>query len=144
VKNREKLSTGWGARIRRIRDEKGLTQAEFGRLLGGYRWHQIRDLESEKTKPSAAFLIELSQRLGILGEWLLDGKGPMYARDLQLLVRKRNPEGKVNEPAAGYILPPELTGKQRRQIIRLIKELSKLKEGDREKAIKVIKTIFPK
>jgi hypothetical protein len=58
----------------------------------------------------------------------------------------KNPgaQSRVAELPPGYNLPPGLTEKERRQIVRLINELSKLKEGDREKAIKIIKTIFPK
>jgi transcriptional regulator with XRE-family HTH domain len=82
---------------------------------------------------------KLQTRLRELGcdiEWLMTGK-TSYGK---------NPgtQSRLAEAPPGYNLPPDLTGKERRQIVRLINELSKLKEGDREKAIKIIKTIFPK
>lgn len=76
------------------------------------------------------------RKLGCDIEWLMTGR-TSYGKDL---AQNR----KIAELPPGYNLPPDLTEKERRQIVRLINELSKLKEGDREKAIKIIKTIFPK
>lgn len=74
MKNREISYTEIGKRLRQIRREKGLTQADFGQLLGGYKWHQIRDLESGKVKPSADLVLRIADEFGVSANWLMTGE----------------------------------------------------------------------
>ena len=123
-----------GRRLREFGQGRYPSMSAFAEALG-VSPSQINNYLSGRRTPGN----KMQSRLRDLGcniEWLMTG---YTTYDL-----KRNPGGSVNDPTAGWIIPPELTGQERRQIIRLIKELTKLKKGDREKAIKVIKTIFPK
>lgn len=67
-----------GPRLRRVRAALGLTQAEFGRALGGLAWHRVRDLESGKLclPPRLAWVIE--QKFKVDFRWLLTGEGPVH------------------------------------------------------------------
>lgn len=67
-------------RIRKIRKDAGLTQAEFaGRL--GLQMNSVYLMESGRRKPSAAISREICRKFSVNERWLLDGEGEPY-RDL--------------------------------------------------------------
>lgn len=71
-----------GLRIRRAREEAGLTQQELGRIWGGKSHAAISDIERGATKASASALSELAH---LLGKQITDfyPRGPQvrYLRD---------------------------------------------------------------
>lgn len=69
-------------RIKEIRAKHGLTQSEFGELVG-LKWSQIKDIETEKTKPSVDLITKISEKLSIDSWWLLTGKGRMHSDDVK-------------------------------------------------------------
>ncbi|MCM8765935.1 MAG: helix-turn-helix domain-containing protein [Candidatus Omnitrophica bacterium] len=61
-----------GDRIKSIRKNMGLTQAEFGESLG-YSHGYIADLERNRQKPSREFLEKLNEVFGISADYILYG-----------------------------------------------------------------------
>lgn len=67
----ERLKEATGRRtLRHISTMTGVPQETVRRYMNGH-------------PPSAEFLVELCRRLGVSGEWLLTGRGPMGAGDLR-------------------------------------------------------------
>jgi phage repressor protein C with HTH and peptisase S24 domain len=64
-------------RFKQARLSAGLTQAEFGELIGKNRG-QIRDIEIGKVKVSPQIALILEKKLNISHNWLLFGEGSMY------------------------------------------------------------------
>ncbi len=67
-----------GKRIRTIREKKDLTQREFAGLVG-VSPNYVSEIESGKSQPSNPILYVIEDRLGINPEWLVEGKGEMWA-----------------------------------------------------------------
>ena len=63
-------------RIKEIRGVLGLSQKDFAEKVG-LKWHQIKDIETEKTKPSVDLVVKISDIFAIDSWWLLTGKGSM-------------------------------------------------------------------
>lgn len=70
---RARLAAGVGAELRRLRRDRGLTQARLGDLAGIGRWH-VSHLELGKRRPSVDALAALARVLGspLAHESLLD------------------------------------------------------------------------
>ncbi len=66
-----------GKRVRQLRKEKGLTQAEFAKRLHCDRI-TVLNIEQEKVSPSSTVLLAICNVFGVRREWLLEGKGEMY------------------------------------------------------------------
>ena len=67
-------------RIRKIRKDAGLTQAEFaGRL--GLQMNSVYLMESGRRKPSPAISREICRKFSVNDQWLQTGEGEPY-RDL--------------------------------------------------------------
>jgi transcriptional regulator with XRE-family HTH domain len=82
--------------------------------------------------------VRMQERLRKVGcdiEWLMTGEVSYR--------QKATTKRKVAELPEGYELPPGLNAIERRQIALLIKKLNKLNEADKEKAIRIIRTVFP-
>ncbi|MGE4517288.1 MAG: helix-turn-helix transcriptional regulator [Arcobacteraceae bacterium] len=71
---------GAGKRLKEVRKYKGLTQHDFGELLG-LKQTQIRDIESEKQQVNVDLAEKLEKNFYINGWWLLTGKGEMLIND---------------------------------------------------------------
>lgn len=67
-------------RIRKIREDAGLTLAAFGERLG-VTMNYVYMMESGRREPSPATMREICRQFGVWEEWLLTGDGPQY-RDL--------------------------------------------------------------
>lgn len=63
-----------GARVRRLREEKGWSQSELAVQLPGVRQQSIDQLERGQVR-RPRFLPELAQVLGTQVQWLLTGEG---------------------------------------------------------------------
>ena len=70
-----------GIRIRRKREEIGLSQETLGRKLGQVKHASVSQWESNKTIPSAKSLIELARIFNCSIDWLLLGKGYVDFQD---------------------------------------------------------------
>ena len=65
-----------GDRIQKVRG--GLTQAEFGKKIG-ISQPSVRNYEQNVRKPDSEILYNICDFFLVSPEWLLTGKGPMYA-----------------------------------------------------------------
>jgi DNA-binding XRE family transcriptional regulator len=80
-----------GKRLKQVRNQLNMTQAEFAEPLGE-RWDSIRDIEIGKKKLSAdtAVLIEKVHNINL--RWLLTGQGEMFlAKKDETASREENP-----------------------------------------------------
>ena len=64
--------TGFAARLRALRMQKGLSQIDLAKLLKVHSNHVSR-YERGETKPSAASLKSLADALGVSADYLIDG-----------------------------------------------------------------------
>ncbi len=67
-------------RIKAIRTALKLSQREFGERLGVSR-DVISNLEYGRVEPKELLLRHICELYGVNEEWLLHGKGKMFARD---------------------------------------------------------------
>ena len=65
-------------RIKLIRKEAGLTQAEFG-LRIGLKQNSVAQMESAGRAPSNAVILSICKEFRINEEWLRTGEGEMHA-----------------------------------------------------------------
>ena len=71
-----------GIRIKRKREEIGLSQEELGRKLGKVTHASISNWESNKTVPASKNLTELAKIFNCSIEWLLSGKSHVDFQDI--------------------------------------------------------------
>ncbi|MEW6713046.1 MAG: LexA family transcriptional regulator [Candidatus Riflebacteria bacterium] len=90
-------------RIREIRASKGLSQKDFAERIGA-KWHQIKDVETEKTKPSVDLVVKISEIFSINSHWLLHGGGNMLSvqGDSLPVAVPSHPEDDENTVALNY------------------------------------------
>ena len=67
-------------RIKRIREDAGLTQKAFGERLG-LSMNFVYLMETDRKKPSAATIREICRQFSVREDWLRTGAGEPY-RDL--------------------------------------------------------------
>ena len=65
------------SRIKLIRDEKKLTQDEFGKRIGSAR-NTIANYETGNRKPSNAVITSICREFNVNEEWLRTGEGEMF------------------------------------------------------------------
>ncbi len=63
-----------GERIAQIRDSLSMNQTDFGALFGK-KQTQIRDMELGKQKVNVDFSLQIEEKTGFSGWWILTGKG---------------------------------------------------------------------
>jgi transcriptional regulator with XRE-family HTH domain len=68
------IERGIGLRIKELRDNRGMSQEGFGKVLEVTQQY-IGALESEKRKPGRALVFMISKKFGVPEEWLLVGEG---------------------------------------------------------------------
>lgn len=105
-------------------------KAKFARALG-MTPQQLNDYLSGRISIGT----EMQTRLRGFGadiEWLMTGKDSQLKKELAQFVKDH----------PGSVIPENLPEKTRKQIKLLIEEVSKLDEGDVEKAREIIRTIF--
>lgn len=79
------MSSGFGERLRLIREKTGLTKIEFARRIDRSAG-LISHLESsDKVNPKPETVDEICKAFGINAEWLISGKGEMVTTDSPLL-----------------------------------------------------------
>lgn len=64
-------------RIKKIREDAGITQEEFGRRIGSAR-NTIANYEMGNRKPSNAIVTSICREFGVNEDWLKTGEGEMY------------------------------------------------------------------
>lgn len=69
-----------GERVKKIREQLNITQAEFGKPLD-FKWYKIKDIEAGKIKVSPAIATKVADIYSVRFEWLLTGEGPMNKND---------------------------------------------------------------
>lgn len=65
----------FGARLRALRNDKGLTQEEMSRMIGLSR-PQIANLEANRSDPSMDTLRALMTKFDVSADWLLGAATP--------------------------------------------------------------------
>lgn len=82
-----------GERIKKIRKELDLTQAEFGSRIGSVQ-NTVTGYESGRRNPSAPVIALICKEFSVCEEWLRNGKGEMFkpapSDELDNLARKYN------------------------------------------------------
>lgn len=66
-----------GDRIKKIRKELDLTQAEFGARIGSVQ-NTVTGYESGRRNPSAPVVALICEKFGVNEEWLRTGEGEMF------------------------------------------------------------------
>jgi len=66
-----------GERVKKLREEKGLTQEQFSNKIKVTRSY-ISHLESGKAEPSPIVMLTIHNIFGVRDEWLKTGEGEMY------------------------------------------------------------------
>lgn len=66
-----------GDRIKKIRKELDLTQAEFGARIGSVQ-NTVTGYESGRRNPSAPVIALICEKFGVNEEWLRNGEGEMF------------------------------------------------------------------
>lgn len=66
-----------GSRFRQIRNEKNLTQSEFGEVIGLTK-QTIASVENNHSNPSIECLSKLIEKFNINTNWLITGQGEKY------------------------------------------------------------------
>lgn len=67
-----------GERIKQIRAELGLSQAELGEMAGGVSKSAVSQWERGLTSPERDALMALRRKRGISPDWIIHGKGEMF------------------------------------------------------------------
>lgn len=70
-------------RLKELRKELGLTQAEFGKVLGLSNF-AISDMEKGKSSISKRNVYLICEKFGISERWLLEGIGDKYDKTLPM------------------------------------------------------------
>ncbi len=74
-----------GARIQRLRKDKGMTQEELAAVLGIGDRH-LRKIESGERGPSTEIFVELSELFGVSLDYIIVGKKPQDSLKKRLSV----------------------------------------------------------
>jgi len=103
--------TGIANRLKRLRTELGITQAEFGERLGWTRSF-YKNLEYGITEPRDNLLALMSREFGVSEKWLRTGEGEMFDRSnvsIDALVAQYGLGDLERALLENYLaLPPEL------------------------------------
>ncbi len=120
-----------GDRIRKLREEKGLTLADLSQLTG-FEATMLADIESNAISPQLGTIIKLSKALDSALQRLLSGEGEkLYAitRKDERKVVSRSSATRSERPAYTYMgLAPEVKG---RHMEALLVELEALPDQER-------------
>ncbi len=83
--NKEKkisIESGWGARIKEVREKLNLTQAALAKQAGlGASSGYISELEREMKIPGGDVFYSLSRVLGVSMDWIFTGEGSRNSAD---------------------------------------------------------------
>lgn len=104
-------------RIKEVRTDQRMTQAEFGDLIGTGR-QAIAFYEGGYRKPHGAAIAMICERFHVNKEWLLTGNGEKYIQ------KESAPIGREQEVAE--IVTSIMTGANDDFRLRLIKAITKL------------------
>lgn len=66
------MKSGYGNRIKDIREKSGLSRGDFGEKLG-LSYDQILKIESENRKPSDEVKVKISEEFGVSTDYILKG-----------------------------------------------------------------------
>lgn len=124
-------------RIKRIRTEAKLTQAEFGKKIGT-EGNTITNYESGNRTPKQAILTAICKEFDICMEWLKDGTGPMHPirdrkEEITYLFGKAMREGNEKRMALlslGLNLTPEQVDLLAQMALQLAAEIQNSKKPE--------------
>jgi transcriptional regulator with XRE-family HTH domain len=66
------INKGIGQRIKELREERGLSQEKFGKMLEVTQQY-VGALESGKRNPGRALVFMISRKFGVPEEWVREG-----------------------------------------------------------------------
>lgn len=124
-------------RIKRIRTEAKLTQAEFGKKIGT-EGNTITNYESGNRTPKQAILTAICKEFDICMEWLKDGTGPMHPirdrkEEITYLFGKAMKEGNANRMAflsIGLRMTPEQVEQWAQMFLEVAAEIQNSKKPE--------------
>jgi transcriptional regulator with XRE-family HTH domain len=73
------MHMGFGERLKKARQDKGISQSELGKLVGVH-YTQIGRYESKGVKPSGDVLAKIASVLGVTSEFLMSGSSQEQAQ----------------------------------------------------------------
>lgn len=115
-----------GDRIRRLREEKGLSVAELSHLTG-FDEKSLRDIEDNTVSPQLGAIIKLSKALDSALQRLIAGEGQkLYAitRRNERKVAARSSSGRDQRAAYTYMsLAPEVKGRHMEALMVQLEEM---------------------
>ena len=125
-------------RIKEIRKQLGLTQAELGKHAGGLSKSAIHQWESGGTKPAWDALTALRKNLGINPDWVMQGEGAMIQEPEMPTAATLIESGSDGLPFDGRGLTPRqramlgifdrLTTSQQDEVMRELEEIKRKNE----------------
>jgi transcriptional regulator with XRE-family HTH domain len=120
-----------GSRVKQLRKEKGLTQAELGNLSGIHHTN-IGRIENKEMIPQADVLFNIAESLGTTVEWLLTGNtAHTLENDTAGFNQKYQPPNLTDETLAEICqLCHQLTVYERKEVLQFIKFLLYQKDTD--------------
>lgn len=75
--------TSFGDRLEKVREQKGLSKVELGKLVGVH-YSQIGRYERNQASPSADVLTKMANQLGVTTDFLMNGTtSDMAAQNIQ-------------------------------------------------------------
>lgn len=96
MSEKRKTVKGFGQRIKEVRNERDLTQIEFGKIIG-VEGSYISIMEKHDVYPNDRIIWTLCGKLFVIEHWLKTGEGPKY---------KLTTNGKVRDISINYKTPP--------------------------------------
>lgn len=126
-------------RIKKLRQELGLSQDEFGRRLGVTRG-AVTNIELNKVEPKPLFVDLICREFNVNEEWLRTGEGEMFkpkSRNEELFEFVTNAIGKPTGIQAKLLsIMARLTDEQWKVLNDISNEMAKeaAEEGQKEKA----------
>lgn len=126
-------------RIKKLRQELGLSQDEFGRRLGVTRG-AVTNIELNKVEPKPLFVDLICREFNVNEEWLRTGEGEMFkpkSRNEELFEFVTNAIGEPTGIQAKLLsIMARLTDEQWKVLNDIANEMAKeaAEEGQKEKA----------
>lgn len=83
-----------GANLKKLRKSRGMTQEEFGKLIGK-SGSQVGDYENEKSEMPVSVAYTIAEKTGCNISWLMTGKDPTPDRKYDVSMRIYNLEDRL-------------------------------------------------
>lgn len=129
-----------GKRLRKARDEAGLTQDEVGNKLGVTR-SVVARYESETNDPPTENIIKMAEMYGVSADWLFCLTDDPRPVEKIIETYRRIEDALTDDPNAEELLSFCKELKKREDLFLLFKQVRPLSDDSIQRVIRVIKAI---